>query len=194
VISGTVVTVLAIIRYAVLAAVVVAVAAAVGSWAVRTRRINPFSRVGRFSRRLSDLVVVPMETQLIRRGANPVNAGWWIAGIALAGGIALISLSEWLVTQALQVSAIAAAGPRGIVRLVIYYASQLVLLALIIRVFGSWFGVGRYTRWMRPVFLLTDWLVEPLRRVIPPFGIVDVTPLVAWLLLLLVRGWLLTVI
>jgi YggT family protein len=41
---------------------------------------------------------------------------------------------------------------------------------------------------MRPFYLLTDWIVEPLRRIIPPLGIFDISPLVAWLLVQLVVG------
>ena len=36
---------------------------------------------------------------------------------------------------------------------------------------------------MRPAYTLTDWIVEPLRKIVPPFGLVDFTPLVAWVLL-----------
>jgi YggT family protein len=46
---------------------------------------------------------------------------------------------------------------------------------------------------MRVVHWLTDWLIEPLRRVVPPIGMFDVTPLVAYFILYLVRwlilGW-----
>ena len=38
---------------------------------------------------------------------------------------------------------------------------------------------------------LVTWLLAPLRRVIPPLGMVDVTPIVAWFLLQLVRGYVL---
>ncbi|KPK03842.1 MAG: hypothetical protein AMS20_09755 [Gemmatimonas sp. SG8_28] len=73
-------------------------------------------------------------------------------------------------------------------RLVIYWASQVVVLALFARVIGSWFGVGRVNRWMRPAYTLTDWIVEPLRRVIPPIAMFDFTPIVAWILILVLRG------
>jgi uncharacterized protein YggT (Ycf19 family) len=77
----------------------------------------------------------------------------------------------------------------------VYHATQLILLALIVRVIGSWLGVGRHNRWMRPAYILTDWLVEPpLRRIIPPFRMIDVTPIIAWFLLLVVRGWVLSLI
>jgi YggT family protein len=41
---------------------------------------------------------------------------------------------------------------------------------------------------MRPIVFLTDWLLEPLRRLIPPLGMFDISPLVAWLLLILARS------
>ena len=36
------------------------------------------------------------------------------------------------------------------------------------------------------IFRLTDWLLAPLRRVIPPVGDYDLTPLIALMLLLLI--------
>jgi len=68
------------------------------------------------------------------------------------------------------------------------------IIALIVRVIGSWFGKGRFNRWMRPAYRLTDWIVEPLRRFVPPIGMIDITPLVAWLLLQIGLGIVLRVI
>ena len=62
------------------------------------------------------------------------------------------------------------------------------MTAILIRVLGSWLGVGRYNRWMRPFYSVTDWLVEPIRRRLPPFGALDLSPVAAYLLLLLLRG------
>jgi len=61
-------------------------------------------------------------------------------------------------------------------------------------VIASWFGLFRYSRWIRPAYILTDWIVEPLRRVVPPLGTMDVSPLVAWLGLYLIRLGLHTVL
>src|SRR5207247_15730 len=70
----------------------------------------------------------------------------------------------------------------------------LVSAPLPVRVFGAWFGVFRYSRWMRPVYALTDWLVEPIRRVLPPMGALDWSPLVACLVLWLLKQLLLSVL
>ncbi len=183
-----------LLRFSVFGVVLFSAAVALGDWALRTRRINPFGRAARIVRRVTDPVLSPFETWLLRRGGNPQNAGWWLLGVGIVGGILLLSATQWLVVQAARASSQTVQGPRGLARLMVYYASQLILLALIARVIGSWFGVGRYNRWMRPAYVLTDWLVRPLRRVVPPIGMVDITPIVAWFLLLVVRSWILSVL
>lgn len=180
--------VLVIVRYLVFAVAVACTAIAAGSWALRTRRLSPFGRTGRLVRRLSEPVLDPIETMLLRQGGNPENAEVWLVGIAVVGGLLVVTAANWVAAIAIQTSGAASAGPRGILHLLIYYASQLLLLALIARIIGSWFGVGRFNRWMRPAYKLTDWIVEPLRRVIPPVGMFDFSPLVAWILILVVRG------
>jgi YggT family protein len=68
---------------------------------------------------------------------------------------------------------------------------SLLMLALLVRVFSSWFGGSRYSKYIRWSYTLTDWLVEPIRRVLPTVGMFDLSPLVAWLVLSLVRGMIL---
>ena len=41
---------------------------------------------------------------------------------------------------------------------------------------------------MRPLVLLTDWIIEPIRRILPPIGMIDFSPMVAWLVLWVARG------
>jgi YggT family protein len=38
---------------------------------------------------------------------------------------------------------------------------------------------------MRPFVVLTEWLLAPLRRIVPPLGMIDITPLVAYFLLVI---------
>ncbi len=173
-------TMLVFIRYLAFGFFVFCGITALGSWAVRTRRISPFSSPGRTLRKYTDSVLAPIERWVIQRGGNPQNAGWWLVGISVVGGIVVVTLTDWVVLQAARLASAGAQGPRGVLRLVVYYAAQLVILALIARVIGSWFGIGRFNRWMRPAYTLTDWIVEPLRKIVPTIGMVDITPLVAW--------------
>jgi YggT family protein len=73
-------------------------------------------------------------------------------------------------------------------------AYTVLMAALIVRVITSWFGLTEHDRRLRPVLLLTNWLVEPIRRRVPPFGMFDISPLVAWLVLMLGRAVLLAII
>ena len=185
---------LTLLRYAVFATFAVSALLAGGAWALRTHRMNPFSAAGQSLRRLTEPVIGPLERWLVRRGGNPQAAPWWLVGIALVGGILVITLVEWVALQFARVTAASRGGPRGLLRLSVFYAGQLVLLAIVVRVIASWFGAFRYSRWMRPVYILTDWVIEPLRRIIPPLGMIDVTPIVAWFALQIVLSWLMRVL
>jgi YggT family protein len=88
-------------------------------------------------------------------------------------------------------TAIAHSGPRAWLRLLVSAGFSLVMMAIFIRVIASWFGVSPYRPWMRPVMLLTNWVVEPVRRILPPMGMIDFSPMVAWLILWVLRGFIL---
>ncbi len=164
-------------------------AVAVGSWAVRTRRISPFGKSAHYIRRVTDPVLDPVERWLLRRGGNPQNAEWWLLGGAVIGGILIITVGQWLIAQLRFVSGAGSFGPRALIQLAIYYAGQLVSIALLVRVIASWFRLSESSRFMRFIYLLTDWIVKPLQRVIPPLGMIDITPFVAWFIVrLLVSG------
>ncbi len=172
-----------LVRYAVFGVFVASAAVAVGSWAVRTRRLNPFSAPGRLIRKTSDVVISPIEHWLVQRGGLPQNAPWWLLGITVVGGIITVTLAEVIAGMLQQIGGAATSGPRGIVRLIVLLAGRLIIFALIVRVIASWFGMGRYNRWVKWTYPLTDWCVLPLRRIIPPIAGFDFSPLVAFFLL-----------
>jgi YggT family protein len=183
-----------ILRYIVFAVAAVSTGIAVGSWAVRTRRLDPFSRSARLVRKVSDPVLDPIETWLLKRGGSPDAAGWWLVGFAIGGGLVVVTVADWLLGIFFVAGRAATQGPAGILQLVIYYGSNIVILALFVRVFASWFGRDRFTPWLRPFYVLTDWIVQPLRRIVPPIGMIDITPIAAWMLILVIRNLLLSLI
>lgn len=153
---------------------------ATGSWLVRTKRLNPFGKPARAIRVLSDPILNPIESWLLKKGGNPQNASQWLVGGAVVGGIVSISLFEWLARQMVMVGAVSSSGPRGIARVAIFYAGQAFSISIFIRVIGSWFGAGRYNPLMKAFYFLTDWIVEPIRRRIPPMGMIDLSPIIAY--------------
>jgi YggT family protein len=177
------------VRIFVIVSLVYAVAVAMTHWAVRTRRLNPFGAWPRFMRRLSDPVLLPLERRIMRSGGSPQDAPLWLAGLVIGGGLLLMSLTGWLIGTATALVLVAQGGPRAWLRLLVSATFTVLMVAIFIRVIGSWFGVGPYRKWMRPFYLLTDWLIDPIRRVLPTMGIIDFSPMVAWLVLYVVRGF-----
>jgi YggT family protein len=62
-------------------------------------------------------------------------------------------------------------------------------IALFVRVISSWFRTSPYSPWIRWSFTLTEWLLRPLRQVVPAVGMIDITPIVAYFVLWLVEGF-----
>ena len=175
-------------RILVVAALVYATVIVVTAWAVRTQRIQPFALWPRFVRKVSDPVLRPLERRVVRMGGNPQEASLWLLGIAVVGGLILISLVQWLIGISFTVAALGQAGPRAWVRFAVNAAFSLLMLALFIRVIASWFPLSPHSGFMRPVMALTDWLIDPIRRFLPPMGMIDFSPMVAWLALWLARN------
>src|SRR5215208_3271782 len=179
------------VRSLVLLALAYAAIVALTPWAVRSRRMEPFGGWARLVRRMSEPVILPLERRIIRAGASPQNAPYWLLGIVIAAGLLLLSLTQWLIGTAMSLTLLANGGPRVWLRVGLGAVFTILMTAILIRVIGSWFGIGPYRKWMRPFYLLTDWLIEPIRRILPPFGMFDFSPMVAWLVLYVVRGFVL---
>jgi len=124
-------------------------------------------------------------------GGNPVNAGWWLVVIVAAGGVVFISLMGWAVDAFPAAASQAAGGPADMFRLMVQIAYSIVFYAIIVRVVASWLGYFQYTKWLRPVYAITDWIILPMRRIIPPMGMIDLSPFAALIALMLLRKLLL---
>jgi len=169
-------------------------AVALTHWAVRRGHLGAFGRWPRLVRRVSDPLLVPLERRIVRAGRNPQDAVWWLLGIAVVGGLVVLSLAGWMVGAWYRYSGVLSAGPRGWAFMAVNATYSVLMIGLFVRVIGSWFGVGRYRPWMRPFYWLTDWMLRPIRRLLPPVGMMDFSPLVAWLALMFLRGALLGLI
>lgn len=175
------------VGYVLFGLAVLAALVAVVDWAVRTRRINPFSGIARFFRRFIDPIMAPVERRIVRSGGQPSSAPWWTLVAVVVGGLLLIWLLGAL-GRMLSSIVVDARTPQGVLRMVLGWTFTLLRVALIVRVVSSWFQISPYSRWIRWSYTLTEWMLAPLRRVIPTMGAIDITPLVAFLLLWVAQG------
>jgi YggT family protein len=156
-------------------------------WAVRARRISPFSRTARFARARIDPLMAPVERVIVRAGGVPSSAPlWMVVGYALLGILVVTALN--LLGGVIAQVAYVAHAPRALPILLASWAFSLIRVALLVRVISSWLPISPYSRWVRWSYILTEWMVAPLRRLIPTLGPIDITPIIAWLLLSLLQG------
>lgn len=181
--------VIAVARVAFLASAVLAAAVCVTDWAVRTRRINPFSGVARFFRGSIDPLLAPIERRIVRGGGLPSNAPWWGLAAVVIAGIVVIWLLGFVRELVISAAFAGTAGSRGVVRLVVGWGFGLLQIALFARVIASWIRVSPSRAWVRWSYTLTEWMLRPLRQVIPPVGgMIDITPIIAYFGLWLLSG------
>lgn len=166
-----------------------AVAAAVAAldWAVRTRRINPFSGVARFMRARVEPRFAGIERSVVRVGGKPSATPWWallayvvFAALLLAGLDMAFSLVQ-------DFSDANAAGGLGLLRLALHWTIELLRMALLVRVIASWIPAVHGSRWIRWSYGATEWMLRPIRRLLPSMGMLDLSPLVAYFGLYLVE-------
>jgi YggT family protein len=158
--------------------------------------INPFSWSAITLRRLTDPLLLPVRRGLMGLGVDPKYApvvailliillGWFTLQLVSSMANTLIGVVESVSRQNL----IAAIG------YIIYGLLGLYSLMIFIRIVFSWGMVSYANPIMKFLVNATEPLLAPLRRIIPPLGMFDISPVVAfvivWLLQSAVAGTLL---
>ena len=77
---------------------------------------------------------------------------------------------------------------RELLLTIIYVVCQVLTFAVIIRAVLSWFAIRPDNPLMSLLYLITEPILAPLRRIIPMMGMFDITPIVA-IILLQVINW-----
>ena len=185
---GTFDLVLYVLRIALFVAAVILAVVCLIDWLVRTRRINPFNPVARAMRRTVDPLMAPVERRIVNAGGLPTSAPWWTLVFAVVGAILLIALLGFVRGQIVNIAASSREGAMGFAALLIQWTFGLLRFALIVRVISSWFRASPYSPYIRWSYQLTEWLIAPLRQIIPTIGVIDITPIVAYFLLGLLQG------
>ena len=167
-------------------ALVVAVVALL-DWLVRTRRISPFSPISRFMRSAVDPLIAPVERTIVRAGGMPASAPWWALVFVVVGGLCLIGILDFAGGLMSELAYGTNSGG-AMLRVLLSWAFGLVRLALMVRVLSSWVNVSPYSKWIRWTFPLTEWILSPLRQIVPLVGMIDISPIIAFFLLGLLQN------
>lgn len=188
-------TLLGVLRVVVFVVATAALVVFTIDWLVRTRRVSPFGPVARFFRRVVDPLIVPIEHRVVRAGGLPSSAPWWALIAVVIGGLVVLALLEFIRGQIEFAARAGTAGARGVIAVLVTWTFGILQLALIVRVISTWVRLSEYSKWIRWTIPLTEWMLRPLRNVIPPLaGTIDLSPLVAWLLLALMERVILSIL
>jgi len=71
----------------------------------------------------------------------------------------------------------------GIIYGIIKYGIGLLIIALLVRVFARWFGADERFAFIRFLARITDPFIVPIRRIVRPVGVMDLSFLIAFFFL-----------
>ena len=180
--------VIQVLRTALLSIAVVFGAICLLDWAVRTRKISPFNPVARFCRTTIDPFISPIERRVIRAGGTPASAPLWALAAVVIGGILLLTLLDVVRVEVIRSIVASQEGAAGIFHLLVSWTFTILRLALIVRVISSWLPISPYSPWIRWSYALSEPILAPLRRIVPAFGGLDITPILAYFLLSIIES------
>ena len=180
--------VIQVLRTALLSIAVVFGAICLLDWAVRTRKISPFNPVARFCRTTIDPFISPIERRVIRAGGTPASAPLWALAAVVIGGILLLTLLDVIRGEVIRSIVASQEGAAGIFHLLVTWTFTILRFALIVRVISSWLPISPYSPWIRWSYALSEPILAPLRRIVPSFGGLDITPILAYFLLSIIES------
>jgi YggT family protein len=182
----------AILRTVLLSIAVVFAAICVLDWAVRTRKISPFNAIARFCRSTVDPIIAPVERSVVRAGGTPAAAPLWALAVIVIGGILLLTLLDMIRLEVVKTIIASNQGAAGIYHLLVSWTFTILKTAIVVRVISSWLPISPYSKWVRWSYQLSEPMLAPLRRFVPILGGLDITPILAYILLSIIESFLFT--
>ena len=151
--------------------------------------LNPFGWMHRTVRRLSDGFVMPVRGALRGFGADPKFAPLVvILLVILLGFFSLQLIGTILGTIAGILDSVQTGSFVSVVGYILYGLISIYILLIFIRIVFSLGGISYTNRIMRFLVDTTEPLLGPLRRIIPPLGMMDISPIVAFFILWLFQA------
>lgn len=69
----------------------------------------------------------------------------------------------------------------------IFYLTTALYVAILVRAILSWFPIGGNNPIVAFVYQVTEPILAPIRRIVPRIGVIDLSPLIAILILVLIQ-------
>jgi YggT family protein len=151
--------------------------------------LNPFGRPVLMVRNLTDPFVNPVRRSLLGFGFSPNMAPLvTILIIILVGWLAVRLTGDVILTLNGIVVFARLGRPVALIGALLYGFLGVYSMLILIRIIFSWGMIGLSNPVMRFLVRATDPLLVPLRRIIPPLGFFDISPIVAFLLIWLFQA------
>ena len=185
VISRTILFISWAIQAAIVAIIVLMILRMIAEW----RDLNPFGWTSITLRRLTDGFVMPVRGALRQVGVDPKFAPLIVILVSILLGFFLMQL---VATIAMTVEGIITSAASGaivsVLGFILYGLISVYILLIFMRIVFGFAMVSYGNRLMRFLVDTTEPLLGPLRRIIPPLGRFDISPIVAFFILWLFQA------
>jgi YggT family protein len=172
------------LTWVVKAAIVAIIALMIFRLIADAANLNPFGWASRTIRRLTDKFVMPARTFLRGFGVDPKFAPLIVILLTILLGWFLLWISEEVGNTVVGVVlSIQTARPIAALGFVLYGALSIYSILIFIRIIFSWGMVSYSNRVMRFLVRAAEPLLGPLRKMIPTLGMMDISPIFAFIII-----------
>lgn len=169
--------------YAIATVILVVIALMLARLILNKADLNPFSRPVIMVRRWTDPMVNPVRRPLVQMGISPNVTPLVVILIAiLLGYFASQFISTVLLTVKGLIASVMRGAPIAFIGWIIFGVLAMYSLMIFARILMSW-GVSPHNRLLHFLIRVTEPVLAPFRRVIPPIGFMDISPIVVFFLL-----------
>jgi len=151
-------------------------------------KISPFGWLSYQIRRFTDPMVLPLAQSLPLPNAMSI-APLIVVLLTLLGAYFFQAMVEELLSSLrILLGGVVAGEPLRILGGLLYGAVSILMLLIIVRIVSSWVPFIRENRFMWTVFSLTEPIMAPFRQIIPPIGMIDLSPIILIFLMNIVKA------
>jgi YggT family protein len=173
--------------YAIAAIILAVIALMLARLILNKADLNPFSRPVIVLRRWTDPLVNPVRRVVITMGFGPNIAPLFVILVALVlGYFASMFIGAVLNTALILILSARGGAPISFVGGLLYGLIAVYMLLIFARILYSWFA-NPQSRLLHFLVRATEPVLGPFRRVIPPVGMMDISPIIVMFLLDLLR-------